>query len=104
MKWRDQGQLARDLQGSGGECVEVKHNSPNPFPNGRKGLKTDRGERGEKGEPNRKKTQCGWDAHRITSYKHHSSHTPVSGFALSWNDTSRVWGQMDKVTRPREGL
>lgn len=65
MKWRDQGQLARDLQGSGGECVEVKHNSPNPFPNGRKGLKTDRGERGEKGEPNRKKTQCGWDAHRI---------------------------------------
>lgn len=32
MKWRDQGQLARDLQGSGGECVKVKRNSHNPFP------------------------------------------------------------------------
>jgi len=50
LKWSDQGQLARDLQGSGRECVEVKHNSHNPFLKERKErrrrLKRERTERG----------------------------------------------------------
>lgn len=54
MKWSDRGQLARDLQGSGGECVEVKRNSHNPLPKEREkgemeGLKTERRERGATG-------------------------------------------------------
>lgn len=56
MKWSNQGQLARDLQGSGRECVEVKHNSYNPFSKKEKGetggLKIERKERGATGAEN----------------------------------------------------